>query len=245
MPLPMTTPVSVPFVCWTICWAAARVSKLTLFHCASRCSVIRRIFIFRPLLRDAEKNHPVSQIRPPKKAGGRYKVKNKIEGAQARLPMLPTSKDARFVAQFFDQFSCDFFGLAGYEFGFLGFLRNVDALDFLSGRVWHIQRAAIYSRDFLFLGGHDAFQRGVARFVDPGLNGERGGQRQFDVLEPAGFEFALELHVIFDDFNGHDDGGMRAAEKFGKQHASLAEALIVALQAGEYQIEILGLDRGG
>jgi hypothetical protein len=39
--------------------------------------------------------------------------------------------------------------------------------------------------------------------------------------------------MIFDDFDGHDDGGVRAAEKFGEEDAGLAEALIVALQAGE------------
>src|SRR5271155_1083687 len=115
MPLPITTPLNVPFVCCTICWAAARVSKLTLFHVASRCSVIRRIFIFRPFLRVAKKkqiplphsrrrddsvtatSQPESQRRPPKKTGGRYKFKNKGAGerryknqrAQARLPMPP------------------------------------------------------------------------------------------------------------------------------------------------------------
>ena len=46
-------------------------------------------------------------------------------------------------------------------------------------------------------------------------------------------------------FDGHDDGGVGAAEKFGEQHAGLAEALVVTLQAGEDQIEIFGLDRGG
>ena len=35
-------------------------------------------------------------------------------------------------------------------------------------------------------------------------------KRQLDVLEPPGFEFAFQLHVIFDDFDGHDDGGVRA-----------------------------------
>ena len=39
-------------------------------------------------------------------------------------------------------------------------------------------------------------------------------------------------------FDLHDDGGVRQAEQFGEQHAGLAEALIVALQAGEDQIEI-------
>ena len=37
---------------------------------------------------------------------------------------------------------------------------------------------------------------------------------------------------------------MRPAEKFGEQHAGLAEALIVALQAGEDEIEIFFFDCG-
>ena len=41
----MTSAVREPFVCWAICCAAASVSKLTLFHLPSRCSVIRRIFM--------------------------------------------------------------------------------------------------------------------------------------------------------------------------------------------------------
>ena len=54
------------------------------------------------------------------------------------------------MAQFFHELGGDFLGLAGDEFGFLGFLRHVDALDFLRGRVWHIQRAAIHGDDFFF-----------------------------------------------------------------------------------------------
>src|SRR5271165_6608691 len=44
-PLPRTTPVSDPFVCCTICCAAASISKLTLLNFPSRCSVTRSIFI--------------------------------------------------------------------------------------------------------------------------------------------------------------------------------------------------------
>src|SRR5271169_6898155 len=191
MPLPMTTPVSVPFVCWTICWAAARVSKLTLFHCASRCSVIRRIFIFRPFLRNAKKKHCENQRRPPKKKKQAAATNSTATSKAGAASSAPTGKintagrtpallrpsalqDPRFVAQFFYQLGRDFFGLAGDEFGFLGFLRHVDALDFLRGRVGYIQCGAIDCRDFFFLGGHDAFQRGVAWLVDAGLNGEHG-----------------------------------------------------------------------
>ena len=38
---------------------------------------------------------------------------------------------------------------------------------------------------------------------------------------------------------------MRTAQQFGEQHAGLAEALVVALQSGENQIEIFFLDRRG
>ena len=99
--------------------------------------------------------------------------------------------------------------------------------------------------DFFFLRGHDAFQRGVANLVDARLNGEHRGQRAFDVLKPAGFEFALELHSRSLHFDLHDDGGVRQVEQFGEQHAGLAESVIVALQAGQNQIEIFFLERGG
>ena len=89
--------------------------------------------------------------------------------------------------------------------------------------------ARVHRGDFFFLGGHDAFQRGVTRLVDAGLNGEHRGQRQLDPLKPAGFQFALQLHVTFHDVDVHDDGGVRKAQQFGEQHAGLAEALIVAL----------------
>src|SRR5271154_443765 len=197
MPLPMTTPVSVPFVCWTICWAAARVSKLTLFHCASRCSVIRRIFIFRPFLRNAKKKHCENQRRPPQKktqAAATNSIARSKAGAASSAPtgkintagrtpalLRPSAlQDPRFVAQFFNQLGRDFFGLAGDEFGFLGFLRHVDAFDTLGGGVGNAERATVDRGDFFFLGGHDAFQGGVARLVDAGLDREDGGQRQLD-----------------------------------------------------------------
>src|SRR5580692_9148181 len=44
-PLPMTTAARRLPISAAICCAAASVSKLVLFHCASRCSVIRRRFI--------------------------------------------------------------------------------------------------------------------------------------------------------------------------------------------------------
>ena len=99
--------------------------------------------------------------------------------------------------------------------------------------------------NFFFLGGHDAFERGVAGLVDAGLDREDGGQRQLDPLKPSRFEFALQFHAAAGDFDLHDDRGVRTAEQFGEKDAGLAEALIVALQAGEDEIEIFFLDGGG
>src|SRR5580700_4981253 len=82
MPLPITAPVSVPLVCCTICWAAARVSKLILFHCASRCSVIRRIFIFRPF---ADLWEPKAKADPSLRLGCQSKAKRPPEGGRYKF----------------------------------------------------------------------------------------------------------------------------------------------------------------
>ena len=43
--------------------------------------------------------------------------------------------------------------------------------------------------------------------------------------------------------NLHDDGGVRPAQQLGQNHAGLREAVVVRLQPGEDQIEVLVLDR--
>src|ERR1700683_2793158 len=120
----MTTADNVPLVCCAICCAAAKVSKLTLFHLPSRCSVMRRVFI-----------------------------------------CVESSYYTCLVAQLFDEFRCGLFRRPRDEFGFLCFLRNVDAFDALGGRVRHTEQGAFNGRDFLLLGGHDALERRVARLV--------------------------------------------------------------------------------
>ena len=50
--------------------------------------------------------------------------------------------------------------------------------------------------------------------------------------------------MAFHDVDLHDDCGVRKAEQFGEQHAGLAETLVVALQAGEDQIELFVFDCG-
>ena len=56
--------------------------------------------------------------------------------------MRARSQHARFVAQFFEQLGGGFFRRAGDEFGLLGFLRHVDALDVLGGLVRDAERFA-------------------------------------------------------------------------------------------------------
>jgi len=146
--------------------------------------------------------------------------------------------------QFFDELGGDFLGSAGEEFGFFGFRGDVDFFDFLRWFVLDAERFAADGGDFFFLGGHDAFKGGVADFVDAGLYGEDGGERALEVLKPAGFEFALELHFIAGDFDGHDDGGVRAIQERSEEDAGLAEAVVVALETGENEIGIFFCDGG-
>src|SRR5271154_6920840 len=94
MPLPITTAVSVPLVCWTICWAAANVSKLILFQVASRCSVIRRIFIFRPFLRDAKRKQIPRYARDDKRKQN-PKVKDARPKSKSRRPLQSQKQSQR------------------------------------------------------------------------------------------------------------------------------------------------------
>ena len=77
----------------------------------------------------------------------------------------------------------------------------------------HMDKAVIIRSLVGATGGHDAFQRGVAHFVDAGLNRKHAGQQALHVLEPAGFEFALEPHFSVLHVDLHDDGGVWAIEK--------------------------------
>ena len=110
--------------------------------------------------------------------------------------------------------------------------------------MYNAQRFARDSRDFLFLCGHDPLQRGVAHFVDAGLNRKNGRKRTFHPLKPSGFEFAFELHLSVLHFDLHDDGGVRTVEQRSKQNASLAKTVVVALQPGEHEISFFFLNGG-
>ena len=57
----------------------------------------------------------------------------------------------------------------------------------------------------------DAHQSGVAQFRRAGLDGQQRGQRHFDVLEPAVFEFTLDLDSGLERFDIHDDAWRAAA----------------------------------
>ena len=124
-------------------------------------------------------------------------------------------------------------GVAFEDLGLFGFLRDVDALENRSGFRRGAEFADGDAADLLALGFLDAHEGGVAEFVDARLDGEDGGQRHVDVLEPAVFEFALDADGGAVHFHLHDDGGVRDAEEFGEHDAGLAVAEIVRLEAGE------------
>ena len=100
--------------------------------------------------------------------------------------------------------------------------------------------------DLLLLRRHDAFERRVAQLIDAALNRQHRGQRHLDPLKPAALELAFHAklssaaHLDF-----HDDGGVTPIEPFGEDHACLGKALVVGLQAGENQVELLVLHGGG
>ena len=70
------------------------------------------------------------------------------------------------------------------------------------------RRAELRCRDaahLLGLGALDAHQRCVAQLVAAGLDGEHGGQRQLDVLEPAALELALHAEAGVGLFDGENE----------------------------------------
>ena len=105
------------------------------------------------------------------------------------------------------------------------------------------QRFALDGGNFFLFRRHDAFQRRVARLVDARLNRQHRRKRQLHPLKPSRFEFALQFQAALVHVNLHDDRGVRQAQQFRQQHAGLSETLIVALQAGQNQVEIFVLHR--
>ena len=89
----------------------------------------------------------------------------------------------------------------------------------------------------------DANQRRVAQLVDARLNRQHRRQRHVDKLEVSRFEFALHPDAGFSLFDLHDDGGVRPAQQLRQDHARLRVSIIVGLQSGKDQIELLVFDR--
>src|SRR5439155_14302708 len=92
------------------------------------------------------------------------------------------------------------------------------------------------------LGLLDADQGSVTQFVNAGLDGEHSGKRDVDKLKVAGFELAFDLDSSVVFFDLHDDGGMRPAEQFGEYDAGLGVTVIVGLEAGKNEVELLIFD---
>ena len=71
-------------------------------------------------------------------------------------------------------------------------------------------------------------------------------QRHRDPLEPAALELALHAQPCAPvDLHFHDDRRVRHAELLGEHDADLREALIVGLEAGQDEIDLLVLERRG
>src|SRR5258707_568481 len=158
---------------------------------------------------------------------------------------MPALQYPRFELEFFDQLGRGFLRRTSEEFRFLGFGGDVDFLDFLRGFDADAEGFAGESGNLFFLCGHDAFERGVADLVDARLDGEYRGKRALYPLEPPGFELAFELHFRVLHVNLHDERGVRQIQQGGEKDARLAEAVIVALQAREDEIDLFFGNRRG
>ena len=93
------------------------------------------------------------------------------------------------------------------------------------------------------LGLLDAHQGGIAQLADARLDGEQRRQRHFHVLEPAVLQLALHADAARALFHLHDDGGVRHGQQLGENHAGLAVAQVVGLQAGENEVRVFALQR--
>src|SRR5690348_16888698 len=177
---PITKAEIVLEVAFAICCAATSVSKLVLFHFPCRSSVMTKIFI-ASILGDSQNPHPGRGELQQKGAQRFGRDRRQIAGA--------ISENACFKFQFLDQLRGYFLRRTGEEFCLLRLRRDVNLFDLLCRLVRHSQRLTCYGRNLLFLGRHDALQRGIADLVDTGLDRKHGRQRAFHVLKPAGFEF--------------------------------------------------------
>ena len=84
----------------------------------------------------------------------------------------------------------------------------------------------------------DSHERGVAELGAAGLDHEHGGQGEFDVLEPAFFEFAFDGDAAVGLLDVEDEGGVRQAHELGHDDTGLAVAEIVRLEAGEDEVGV-------
>ena len=100
-----------------------------------------------------------------------------------------------------------------------------------------------YLAQWLVLGLLDSDQRRIAQLIDARLNRKHGGKRHFEMLKKSSFELALETNTAVALFNTHDDGRMWPSQDLGQQDSGLRVTVVIGLETGENQIELLSFDR--
>src|SRR5262245_10028603 len=105
------------------------------------------------------------------------------------------------------------------------------------------QITGLHVLDLLLLGAHDAFQRRIARLVEPLLRRQHGRQRNVEDLQPAldltahADGLALGVHRFF-----HDPGGARPVEHLGELRADGAHVIVDRLATAQHEGGLLLLD---
>ena len=150
---------------------------------------------------------------------------------------------SNFVSQFINQLFGDLSCAAFQKLRLLSLLRNIHALDLLkvlADGTLHFRHGHFPQRLVFRL--LDADQSRISQFVDAGLNRQHGRQRHIHKLKIAGFELALYFDSRISFFNLHDDGRVWPAKQLRENNSGLRKSIVVRLQTGENQIELLIFD---
>src|SRR5690349_13810377 len=163
------------------------------------------------------------------------------------MPHLVTqaaSDHAGLVAQLLHQFLRDLTRRAFQQLRLFCLLRDIESPNLLkvgADRGLHVLHC--HFLQWLVLGLLDSDQRRIAQLIDPGLDGKHRRQRHLHKLEKSGLQLAFHPDAVRRLLDLHDDGGVRPPQQLGQHHAGLRVSVVVRLQAGEDEVELLILDR--